>query len=151
LYYLRIDGRPSFVGEIEDWRKIFSLELFISRDRAEKTAVKERAELKEAGIEDVDLDVAAATGSDLLRLISATDVIELANRRLAISREDMFFDRLEEVATFETLAALIDKVERQRARLAAKNLKGFSKGVAAAREDFDANSGNVTRLIVAAN
>ena len=88
LYYLRIDGRPSFVGEIEDWRKIFSLELFISRDRAEKTAVKERAELKEAGIEDVDLDVAAATGSDLLRLISATDVIELANRRLAISRED---------------------------------------------------------------
>lgn len=120
MYYLRIDGRPSFVGEIEDWRKIFSLELFISRDRAEKTAVKERAELKEAGIEDVDLDVAAATGSDLLRLISATDVIELANRRLAISREDMFFDRLEEVATFETLAALIDKVERQRARLAAK-------------------------------
>jgi hypothetical protein len=116
LYYLSVDRHPDFVCEIADWQRIFSLELFMSRDRAEKAAAKQQAELKEEGIENVGLDVQATTGSDLLRLISAADVIELARTRLAISRDGMFFDGLKEVATVETLSALIDRIQRKRKR-----------------------------------
>jgi len=48
------------------------------------------------------------TGSELLRLIAAVDVIEIASARLAISMDGMFFDDVTERASADTLLALID-------------------------------------------
>ena len=45
--------------------------------------------MKKEGLEEIEIDVAAATGSELLRLIAAVDVIEIASARLAISRDDV--------------------------------------------------------------
>ena len=83
-------------------------ELFRSGKHAEKVATKERSELKKVGQEEFEIDVAAATGSELLRLIAAVDVIEIASARLAISRDGMFFDDVTERASADTLLALID-------------------------------------------
>ena len=52
-YYVKIEDRPLIVEEIEDWRRIHSVELFRLRRDAEKTAIEERAGLKEAGVEQV--------------------------------------------------------------------------------------------------
>ena len=108
LYYLEMGKRPWIVQEIDGWRRIHSLELFRSAKHADKVATKERTELKKEGQEEFEIDVAAATGSELLRLIAAVDVIEIASARLAISRDGMFFDDVTERASADTLLALID-------------------------------------------
>ena len=59
--------------------------------------------MKKEGLEEIEIDVAAATGSELLRLIAAVDVIEIASARLAISRDGMFFDDVTERASADAL------------------------------------------------
>ena len=108
--------RPWSVQEIDGWRRIHSLELFRSGKHADKVATKERTELKKVGQEEFEIDVSAATGSELLRLIAAVDVIEIASARLAISMDGMFFDDVTERASADALLALIDGARRKSRR-----------------------------------
>jgi hypothetical protein len=102
LYYLRTERFGVFVHEIDDARKIYSLELFRSRRQAEECAAAQR------GASHLNLDVGVATGSQLLRLISSVDVIAIGTTRVAITREGMLFDNRSPLVSPDGFLALID-------------------------------------------
>ncbi len=106
-YYLKTEGHPLIVEEIDGWRRIHSVKLFRSREDAEEDAIEERAGFKQAGSEQIQVDIAVATGSELLKLIAAIDIVEIADARLATTLDGMFFDELPEVSSADALLALI--------------------------------------------
>lgn len=102
-YYLAYGSSPSLVQEINGWKNMHSLELFLQR----KQAVVRQKELEED--DDVVFDIANIAGSDLLSLISAVDLAEIDSVRYAITREGQFFEEIDEVATAEEIASVFTK------------------------------------------
>jgi hypothetical protein len=106
LYYLRTERYGVFMHEIDDARKIYSLELFRSRRQADECAAAGSAR------SNLNIDVAVATGNELLRLISSVDVIEIGTTRVAITRDGILSDNRIQPLSPEDLLALIDANER---------------------------------------
>lgn|SRR5262245_11034115 len=104
LYYLRDQGCPNVIVEIDGWRTAYSLELFRSREFAEERAIEEKDAFG------ADLDVSAATGSDLLGLIAAVDVIDIYDigiSRFPISIDGTIFCGEAQLASADALLAAI--------------------------------------------
>jgi hypothetical protein len=102
-YYLKDEQCPEVIEESEvgNWRSIYSLELLQSRKHAKERAKEEKAEFE------INIEIAMATGSKLLHLIAAVDVIEVGEVRLPISVEGMQFEGEEELASANNLLALL--------------------------------------------
>jgi hypothetical protein len=83
---------------------VYSLELFRSREFAEERAIEEKDAFG------VDLDVSAATGSDLLGLIAAVDVIDIYDigmSRFPISIDGAIFCGEAQIASADALLTAI--------------------------------------------
>lgn len=102
-YYLAYGSSPSLVQEINGWRSIHYLELFLQR----KQAVVRQKELEED--DDMVFDIANIAERDLLSLISTVDLVEIDSVRYAITREGQFFEEIDKVVTAEEIASVFTK------------------------------------------
>jgi hypothetical protein len=102
-YYLKDSHCPAVITEIDDWREAETLELFRTYGDAAERASEDKEVFK------VDYEVAVASGSELLRLISAVDVIDIGGGRFPLTFEGQRLCRMSQVASAAALVAAITR------------------------------------------
>jgi hypothetical protein len=100
-YYLQDSHCPAVTTEIDDWREAETLELFRTYGDAAARASEDKENFS------VDYEVAVASGSELLRLISAVDVIDIGGERFPLTFEGQRLCRMAPVASTAALVAAV--------------------------------------------
>jgi hypothetical protein len=92
-YYLTSKQSPWSIHEMAGHRNIRTLDLFTSRMAATRHAEEEMKDA-EMDSEIIDLEVAYASGTDLLRIISCHDVIDIDSVRHIISSDGIWYEKM---------------------------------------------------------
>ncbi len=99
-FYLAQGKCSSIAEESDGWKRIHSLELF-----QQKVQAKIRKQEFKGDDEDIHYDIVNATGSELLSLIAAVDIVEMDSARYPITRNGQLFDEAEKPAHVEEMVA----------------------------------------------
>ena len=104
-YYLENDGQPSLITNVGGFHEAKSLELFGTYDRAKTHA----ADYEKDNDEEIHYEVKLAKGSELLRIISLVDVVDInCENLIPITFEGKYFCR--EIFSEDTPIATANEV-----------------------------------------